>query len=1051
MKLPDLSDDQWDFLSLLHAFGTPISIDIAGSLAPISPGRFLDLLGRNDKPGFIHRVRQENYYIVPEWLPKLDNHLTKINTQKRLNEIVDRLYHLQLIDQVDFSVLERLISKLGQNYSSGELEISLAEMAMEKKDKRGAANILASTVTRLAPFARNPEVSQLFIRAVIMLSSLWYFSGGNLKEMISHIEKALKVSMSTGDKRSHAILNLYLSSYYEFIGKKEDMWNAFSAGYQGVKELGDSDILSRTASLLATNLIMQGLYAEAQPHFERKLPSISLNKTPEEPLMERTHNIFQYGTCLMFQGKIREAVGFLQYCRNLATEPSEPYGKIVTKNVLAVSLLIIRRVEPAKEILQKILREVKQNEYNYAYYLVYFNLSYAYFLEGRFEEAIKIIAKASAIGEKLGTVRFPMADYILEMLFELDGLGIPSDPRFNYRDQLQQVLKGRNVDLKGTALRLEALAVPGREKASHQIEKYLISSEKYLEQSGNSIQLGKTYLERVRLYLNKNDETNAALYAEKAYTCFGEYARIFFPEDLMQWLTSHETFENREKIYQQRFNLILDAYDAISISVDEKESFFRCLQAISRITGAERAGIFRFEKNKKSKTIQNAVLYNLTQKEIKSPMFSHGKALVMQALNTQKSCIERNDDKGNHLFEVRSLCCIPIEVDSGQQCVLYLDNTFFDDHYDELDISGISKLISKAISHLRQLSENRINAGHIVGNDRGNVIEAPGHDQLKTENPTMLALIEKADKIASTESTVLITGETGTGKELLSQRVHDNSPRKNNPFVVVDLTAIPESLLESELFGHEKGAFTGADRQKTGRIELAHQGTLFLDEIGEVPLAFQVKLLRLLQEKKISRIGGAKTISVDFRLIAATNRNLEKEVAAGRFRQDLYYRLNVVPITLPPLRERQNDIIVLAQHFLSKFQKRYNKSGIQLTPEDKTWLMTYHWPGNVRELKNIIERSVIMSKKGLLNLSLTPSPISAPLQVLPDTGQTSTGFGSASIPVGDYPTLEEVQRRYFKLVLEKTNGKMTGPGGASGIIGMKPSSMYNRMRKLGLR
>jgi len=1053
-RLPDLTDGQWDFLSVLHAFGEPVSIDIAGAVSPIHPGQFLDLLGRENRPPYVLRSEQENYSIDPERFAELDGHLKMMNTQERLNEIVDKLYSQQLIDKVGFPVLKALTDKLEESHRAAEIEISLAEMALKNNDEGSAVHILQSTIARLSSIAESPEASHYFVRAVIMLTSLWLLSGKNLIEVVSLLKKALKVSHITGDKRSQAILNLNLSTCYRFMGRDEDFWNAFSKGYQGIKDLGDKDILSRTAFILTLNLVQQGLYKEAKPHFETFLPPLSIAEAEEVLPFQKDEFIVLYGMCLVFLGEFSEAFGFLHFCWKRAKEESYQLGILSAKNLLGVALLILMRVEPAKDILESALRETKRPEYRFYLYILQFNLAYAYFLEGHFERAMETIAEVSSVGEELGTYRFPMAGYILEMVFELKRLGFSPDTRFNYDNQVQAILNGKDIDLKGTVLRLEAVSMKSEGKSSNRIEEHLVSSEKYLEQSGNRLQLGKTCLELARLNLHRGDEETAVRDFEKAYHCFGEQAQIFFPEDSKRFLRSGDASDNKDHLYRQRFTETIEAYDAISTSKGKKDTFLKCLRSICKIAGAERAGLFMLEKRKKPKGIHSTVLYNMTQKEIESAEFGAGKALIMKALETQEICIERDDARApkRELFSIRSRCCLPLPINDGQWCVLYLDNSFTEDRYDDVDTLSISKLIRKAESRFGELSDDRQTVDPAERIERERLFEEDRwHDEPISENPAMLALIAEADRIASTESTVLITGETGTGKEVLAKRIHALSHRSEKPLVVVDLTAIPESLLESELFGHEKGAFTGADRQKIGRLELAHQGTLFLDEIGEIPLAFQVKLLRVLQEKKITRIGGAKAIPIDFRLITATNRDLENQVAAGRFRRDLYYRLNVVPISLPPLRERHNDIIVLAQHFLSEFQKRYNKPGIRLTLEDKTWLMTYDWPGNIRELRNIIERNVILSTHGLLNLAgFTPPTAASQPSPLREDGSPA-GAAGPLIPVEDFPTLEEVQRRYIQLVLEKTGGKITGPGGAVSILGMKPSSLYGRMKRLGMR
>ena len=315
--------------------------------------------------------------------------------------------------------------------------------------------------------------------------------------------------------------------------------------------------------------------------------------------------------------------------------------------------------------------------------------------------------------------------------------------------------------------------------------------------------------------------------------------------------------------------------------------------------------------------------------------------------------------------------CIPIEIEGKTHGVLYYDNSYLDDAFDFSDPA----ILKQMVRHTNLVIERRFHYLRIkeernqLASEKSLLLEQ-GKEEIIHHSKIMTGLLEQADHIAGTESTVLILGETGTGKELLAKRIHAHSQRADGPFIVVDVTTIPENLLESELFGHERGAFTGADNRKIGRLELAHKGTLFLDEVGELPLTAQTKLLRVLQEKTFHRLGGTRTISSDFRLIAATNRNLDEEVAAGRFRQDLFYRLNVIPLSLPPLRERREDITLLADYFIKQYGVKYKRSPLGLTDEQEKVLRSYRWPGNIRELKNVIERAVILSAENQLELNL---------------------------------------------------------------------------------
>lgn len=306
------------------------------------------------------------------------------------------------------------------------------------------------------------------------------------------------------------------------------------------------------------------------------------------------------------------------------------------------------------------------------------------------------------------------------------------------------------------------------------------------------------------------------------------------------------------------------------------------------------------------------------------------------------------------------------------------------------------------------------------------------------KNPSLLQVMDHVRIVAPSSTSVLILGESGTGKERIAQALHELSPRKDHPFVKVNCAALPVTLIESILFGHEKGAFTDAISRVTGKFEQAEKGTLFLDEIGELSVGVQVKLLRALQEKEIERIGGKQTLKVDVRIVAATNRDLEKEVAAGRFRLDLYYRLNVFPIHVPPLRQRKDDILLLAQHFIELFCRQEGRTPFALPPGLSSRLQDYHWPGNIRELENAVRRMVLLG---------------------PDQPDASVYFGgrayamaeqAASAENQDIKTWQSYEREYILYTLKKCKGKISGKNGAAELLDLAPSTLESKMKRLGI-
>ncbi|MGD8983412.1 MAG: sigma-54 dependent transcriptional regulator [Desulfobacteraceae bacterium] len=347
-----------------------------------------------------------------------------------------------------------------------------------------------------------------------------------------------------------------------------------------------------------------------------------------------------------------------------------------------------------------------------------------------------------------------------------------------------------------------------------------------------------------------------------------------------------------------------------------------------------------------------------------------------------------------------------------------------------LDFDELRLAMERAMDHRQLREENRL-LRESLGNhfDRQNIIG---------RSPTMVKLLETVAQVAPSEATVLITGESGTGKEMIAGAIHFNSSRKEGPFVKLNCAAITETLLESELFGHEKGAFTGAHKRKEGRFRQAHGGSIFLDEISEMSLAMQVKLLRVLQEREITRVGGEEVIQVDVRLIAATNKDLLKEIETGRFREDLFYRLNVVTLNMPPLRERREDVPLLAKHFLEMFSEKNRKTIKGFTPQAMDQFLRYDWPGNVRELMNAVERAVVLASSEYLDEKDLPL-------VLKDK-TAEGGIPREQVIPGDLP-LEEVEKVSILNTLELAGGNKSE---AARRLGITRRTLHKKLKKYGV-
>jgi formate hydrogenlyase transcriptional activator len=381
------------------------------------------------------------------------------------------------------------------------------------------------------------------------------------------------------------------------------------------------------------------------------------------------------------------------------------------------------------------------------------------------------------------------------------------------------------------------------------------------------------------------------------------------------------------------------------------------------------------------------------------PLISHGQALGVLNVGSSKPGAFTDND-AQLLSQVANQLAIAIENALA---------------YREID--SLKNKLEEEKLYLEEEISNQFNFREIIGN-----------------SSSLKRALQDAQTVAPTDSSVLIFGETGTGKELIARAIHNLSARKDHTLVKVNCAAIPTGLLESEMFGHEKGAFTGAIEQRKGRFELAHRGTLFLDEVEDIPLDLQPKLLRVLQEQEFERLGSSRTITVDVRVVAATNADLAELVAEKKFRSDLYYRLNVFPITLPPLRERTEDIPLLVHFFAQKFAQRMKKPIERIPSETVTALTRYSWPGNIRELQNLIERAVILSRGNVLDV---------PLAELKQNGKTTSEQNGTH-------ALEAVEREHILRVLRETNWVIGGVAGAAARLGLPRTTLNNKMQKLGI-
>lgn len=519
--------------------------------------------------------------------------------------------------------------------------------------------------------------------------------------------------------------------------------------------------------------------------------------------------------------------------------------------------------------------------------------------------------------------------------------------------------------------------------------------------------------------------------------------------------------EDERRKNEDRKCTVLEINNAIINNLTQEALFASVYEAIRPVIDFDRAAFLLYQPDWKtlklvsmdscseSEFFRIGKEYQLEESQVSAWVLEHQEVVTRGNLDHEPRTLgeQRLVEEG-----IQSYCVVPL-VAMGKSIGTFALWSESRDRYTQADaelLREAANQIAIAIANMQSYEEIKALKGRLekeIVYLQEEIRTVHNFEEIVGSSPSLLKLLRKVDQVAPTDSTVLIYGETGTGKELVARAIHDRSNRKDRPLVKVNCSAISAGLVESELFGHVKGAFTGAFERRIGRFELADGGTLFLDEVGELPLDTQVKLLRVLQEREFEPVGSNRSIRVDVRIICATNRNLQDSIKEGTFRSDLYYRLNVFPLEVPPLRERRDDISQLAMFFLSRYARSLGKRIDGISTAAKERLTGYSWPGNIRELQNVIERALILCNGPILELESDLSNVSASFTMTaPETLEAPPAADESQ-----FKTLQEVEREHIVAVLEQTRGVIEGACGAAKTLGLHPNTLRHRMEKLGIK
>ena len=848
-----------------------------------------------------------------------------------------------------------------------------------------------------------------------------------LSQQKALLKRSLRFAEELKDKERLARLNLAYAQIWKTGGNYKKAAFFFDEGWSIAQELGKEDLLKKAALSTTDFLFWQGRVAEAVKRYEQVIGNLEEFSSDETTLRACAALGWCYGIC----GQTARGIGLIEAVRMKAKESRLSEVKIYADLMTSLTLIEARRISEAEAYLNQILRLPEEILGHYVLWAVNAMMAYVRFHYGDLKTCFKFQNRAHENSKKIGWPHH-RGPWNFEYIDALEDAGMVH-PEMNYESELQRIFNWPDIYMKGVAFRYKAQRDLKHNRPRKQAYKDLGLSSNFLTRAGAKLELSRTQILMARLLFEDNKTQKAQKLLLEAWKVISNVNEDIFPADLKQYIVE----EDQEELL---IRTIVEVGNTLGTVRNEKKLLERIINLTMRFTTAERGGFFLLNEKGQLDLVASR---NLDSAMVNAEWFKSNYRIVHDVAISGKGVIDKGSSGPNTMgsnvqksgFKIFS----PIILQDQILGVLYLDSSIIRRHLADKDLpllTAIGNQVAIALDNVRayeEISELKDRMKEETRFYRMELELPPQLEQIVGHSDGIRFVQNQIKQVAPTDSTALISGETGVGKELVARSIHGLSARSEGPFIPVNIASLSESLIESELFGHEKGAFTGASQIRRGRFELAHNGTLFLDDIENLSSDAQIKLLRILQERVFERVGGTKTIKSDFRLIAATNQDLEDMIKKGAFRSDLYFRINVFPIHIPPLRERKNDIALLASHFLEIYSTKMRKGIKGLSKYDIKRLTDYSWPGNVRELQHVIERAVILTTGESLRL--------------PNLEEV----GAAETSEKKYLSLEEMERAYIIEVLEKCNWRVSGDNGAAKILNLRPSTLYSKIKRLGIQ
>jgi formate hydrogenlyase transcriptional activator len=874
----------------------------------------------------------------------------------------------------------------------------------------------------------------LFVTAVLEYSNATTLRSDTLKTL-SLLNEARIRAKRLGNENLILLTEMHAAKHEWLRSHDTKTLRRFETALVAIEKMGNPELLTATTDLKNYFLFWQGRFRDVIATYEKSLSDVERYPSAPFPVFAAITVARSYA----MTGQLTQGLGMLHTIYDRCVEKGNLYLASHAGSAIAILMLGIGRFEDAFRYFKFSSRQAKQSGNQYVELIITFMLALAHKRKGEKEKSLRYLRRfLTHLRES--HVSAQLYPYLMEICWDTEVGNLPTVPGLSLEHELKKMLIISNVLIRGIAYRYQALLGKRRGWSNQRVIRSLNISAKLLEESGHRIEYARTQLELAHYHLSMGDVKKVKRIMRTASEILSPTNPELISDELRPFVY---TPNSKESVLAG----ILDLDAETVTAAREKNQFFQLIVAtINRLIGAERGAVFLVGREPTHAELSLKASKNLTFEQVQSPGFSSSKRIIEEVVLSGKGRVfeigapeETNPEYGE---AIHSGICVPFFLEDKSVGVLYHDNRLLTNVFSESDLKLLgffAALVAtelgwvKARQDIQTLTEEGRSGTVTIETEYE---QGGGADGIIGISPAIRKVRAEIARVARADTTVLILGETGVGKNVMASAIHRQSMRAGGALVIVQCSALTESLITSELFGHEKGAFTGATNRQIGRFEMADKGTLFLDEIGDLTPDIQARLLRVLQSKEFERVGGGKeTLASDFRLIAATNKSLEQEVKANRFRKDLYYRISVFPLYVPPLRERREDIPLLARHFLKAYASR-NQPAIEKIPKsalDK--LINYDWPGNIRELENAIQRGIVLGQGQRF--------------LLPELGVVSNQpTGTHLSPSG---TLEESERNLILAVLQRTSWRIYGRNGAAAILAMKPTTLYSRLKKLGIR